>query len=166
MVLRTKWGKVAYNYIQWGKVVNMLIGEYTHAFDAKNRVALPAKFRKEFGTKVIVTRGLDRCLFIYTPKAWEKIVDRMSDLSIGQASTRGFNRFMLSGAVEADLDSQGRILIPDFLKVFADLEGRVVLAGVNDRVEVWNEHEWQTYKEGIEKNADQLAEKLGEIGIL
>ncbi|XKT74942.1 MAG: division/cell wall cluster transcriptional repressor MraZ [Patescibacteria group bacterium UBA2103] len=144
----------------------MLIGEYTHAVDAKNRFALPAKFRKEFGSKVIVTRGLDRCLFIYSPKAWEKIVARMSDLSIGQASTRGFNRFLLSGAVEVDLDSQGRILIPDFLKGFANLDNKVVLAGVHDRVEVWNESEWETYKAGIEQHADELAEKLGEIGIL
>ncbi len=144
----------------------MLIGEYTHTFDTKNRVALPAKFRKEFGSKVIVTKGLDRCLFIYSPKAWEKIVDRMSDLSIGQAGTRGFNRFMLSGAVDVEPDSQGRILIPDFLKGFAKLEGKVVLAGVNDRVEVWNESEWETYKASIEQNADQLAEKLGEIGVL
>ncbi|MBL1434497.1 division/cell wall cluster transcriptional repressor MraZ [Candidatus Wolfebacteria bacterium] len=144
----------------------MLIGEYTHTFDTKNRVALPAKFRKEFGKKVIVTKGLDRCLFIYTHKAWEKIVARMSDLSIGQAGTRGFNRFMLSGAVEVEPDSQGRILIPDFLKGFANLGGKVVLAGVNDRVEVWNESEWETYKSNIEQNADQLAEKLGEIGIL
>jgi len=144
----------------------MLIGEYTHTFDTKNRVALPAKFRKEFGSKVIVTKGLDRCLFIYTPKAWEKIVARMSDLSIGQAGTRGFNRFMLSGAVDVEPDSQGRILIPDFLKGFAKLEGKVVLAGVNDRVEVWNESEWKTYKASIEQNADQLAEKLGEIGVL
>lgn len=144
----------------------MLIGEYTHTFDTKNRVALPAKFRKEFGSRVIVTKGLDRCLFIYSPKAWQKIVDRMSDLSIGQAGTRGFNRFMLSGAVDVEPDSQGRILIPDFLKGFAKLEGKVVLAGVNDRVEVWNESEWETYKASIEQNADQLAEKLGEIGIL
>lgn len=90
----------------------------------------------------------------------------MSDLSIGQAGTRGFNRFMLSGAVEVEPDSQGRILIPDFLKGFAKLEGKVVLAGVNDRVEVWNETEWETYKASIEQNADQLAEKLGEVGIL
>ena len=144
----------------------MLIGEYTHTIDVKNRVALPAKFRKEFGTKVIVTRGLDRCLFIYSPKAWSRIVDRMSDLSIGTASTRGFNRFMLSGAVEVELDSQGRMLIPDFLKGFAKLESKVVLAGVNDRVEAWNEDEWQTYKAGIEEHADELAEKLGEVGVL
>ena len=94
------------------------------------------------------------------------MVSRMSDLSIGQASTRGFNRFMLSGAVEVDLDSQGRILVPDFLKGFARLDNKVVLAGVNDRVELWNENEWEIYKTGIEQNADQLAEKLGEIGVL
>lgn len=144
----------------------MLIGEYTHTVDAKNRVALPAKFRKEFGQKIIVTRGLDRCLFIYTPKSWERIVARMSELSIGQASTRGFNRFFLSGAVEVDVDSQGRILIPDFLKTFANLSTKVVLAGVNDRVELWNEHEWETYKANIEQRADELAEQLGDVGVL
>lgn len=144
----------------------MLIGEYTHTVDAKSRVAIPAKFRKTLGKKMIVTRGLDKCLFVYSPKAWEHIVARMSDLSIGRANTRGFNRFFLSGAVEVELDTQGRILIPEFLKKFAKLEGKAVLAGVNDRVEVWNEHDWETYKQSIEAQADHLAETLGDIGVL
>ena len=85
---------------------------------------------------------------------------------MGQADQRGFNRFLLSGAVEVDVDSVGRILIPDFLKDFAGLKSKVVLAGVNDRIEIWNDITWQAYKKRIEKRADQMAEKLGDIGVI
>lgn len=144
----------------------MLIGEYTHSLDPKKRLSLPVKFRRELGKKVVVTKGLDNCLFIYPLKEWQRITQKMSELPLGQADTRGFNRFFLSGAVEADIDSVGRILVPDFLKEFAKLEAKVVLAGVHDRVEIWDEERWTQYKGRIEKQADALAEKLGEIGVL
>jgi len=144
----------------------MLIGEYTHSLDPKKRLSLPVKFRRELGKKVVVTKGLDNCLFIYPLKEWQRITQKMSELPLGQADTRGFNRFFLSGAVEADIDSVGRILVPDFLKEFAKLEAKVVLAGVHDRVEIWDEARWTEYKGRIEKQADALAEKLGEIGVL
>jgi MraZ protein len=144
----------------------MFIGEYTHALDPKKRLSLPAKFRQEIGKKAVLTRGLDNCLFLYPAKSWERIASKLNELPIGQADTRGFNRFMLSGAVEADIDGAGRILIPDFLKEFASLKGRVVLAGVSDRIELWNEKVWEEYKRRIERQADQMAEKLGEIGVL
>lgn len=144
----------------------MLLGEYLHTLDPKKRVSLPAKFRKEVGKKVVVTRGLDACLFVYSLKAWEKIALKLQDLSIGQADQRGFNRFLLSGAVEVDVDSAGRILVPDFLKDFANLKNRVILAGAGDRVEVWNENNWKEYKRRIEKQADAMAEKLGDLGVL
>ena len=144
----------------------MLIGEYVHTLDAKKRLSLPSKFRKKLGKTVVVTRGLDNCLFLYPIKEWEKISEKLGALSIGQRDTRGFNRFMLSGAVEVDVDSVGRILIPDFLKVFAGLKSKVVFAGIYNRVEVWNESTWNVYKKRIESKADQLAEKLGEIGVL
>ena len=144
----------------------MLIGEYTHAIDPKKRLSLPAKFRKELGDTVVVTRGLDNCLFVYSPSQWQRITDKVAQLPLGQADTRGFNRFFLSGAVEVDIDSVGRILIPDFLKEFAGLTTKVVLAGIHDRVEIWDEKTWIDYKRRIEKQADALAEKLGEIGIL
>lgn len=143
----------------------MLIGEYIHTLDIKKRLSLPSKFRKQFGKKIVVTRGLDNCLFVYSLKEWKKISDRLGELSIGQSNTRGFNRFMLSGAVEVDVDSAGRILIPEFLKDFAELTNKVVLAGIHNRVEIWNEKAWSLYKKKIEKQADQLAEKLGEIGV-
>ncbi|MDP6387686.1 MAG: division/cell wall cluster transcriptional repressor MraZ [Candidatus Pacebacteria bacterium] len=144
----------------------MLIGEYTHTLDTKKRISLPSKFRREFGKRVVVTRGLDNCLFVYSIKEWEKISKKIGELPMGGADTRGFNRFMLSGAVEVDVDSAGRVLIPDFLKNFANLGNKVVLAGIHSRVEIWNEKAWTQYKENIEKRAERLAEKLGEIGIL
>ncbi len=142
----------------------MLLGEYTHTVDEKNRISLPSKFRKEVGKKVVITHGLDNCLFLYPLKEWEKISQKLSELGMGQADTRGFNRFMLAGAVEADVDTIGRILIPDFLKDFADLKNKVVFTGVHNRVEIWNEKNWKEYKSKIEKQADMMAEKLGEIG--
>lgn len=144
----------------------MLIGEYLHTLDTKKRIALPAKFRKEVGRKVVVTRGLDSCLFMFPVKAWEKIAEKISNLPVGQADTRGMSRFILAGAVETEVDSAGRILIPDFLKDFAELKSRVVLAGVSDRVEIWNEKTWDEYKKRIEKGADQMAQTLGDLGIL
>lgn len=144
----------------------MLLGEYLHILDTKKRISLPVKFRKEVGKKVVVTRGLDNCLFVYSLKSWQKIQAKLGELSIGQADQRGFNRFLLSGAVEIEVDSVGRILIPDFLKDFASLKNKVVITGVNDRIEIWNERLWNEYKRRIEKQADAMAEKLGELGVL
>ncbi len=144
----------------------MLIGEYTHTLDPKKRLSVPSKWRKELGKKVVVTRGLDNCLFVYPMEQWATITEKIGQLPFGQADTRGFNRFFLSGAVESEVDSAGRILVPDFLKTFAGLKSKVVLAGVHDRVEIWDEKVWTDYKRRIEKQADTLAEKLGEIGVL
>jgi len=144
----------------------MLIGEYLHTLDSKKRLSLPAKFRKEVGRKVVITRGLDSCLFMYPQKAWEKIAEKLAQLPVGQADTRGMSRFILSGAIETEVDGAGRILLPEYLKEFADLKSRVVLAGVSDRIEIWNEKTWEEYKRRIEKGADQMAQTLGEMGIL
>lgn len=144
----------------------MLIGEYIHTLDTKKRLSLPSKFRKEMGKKVVVTRGLDRCLFVYSIKQWDRISEKIAELSMGQADGRSFNRFLLSGAVETDVDAAGRVLIPDFLKDFADLDGRVVVTGVHTRAEIWNEKIWTQYKSRVEKQADVLAEKLGDMGVL
>lgn len=144
----------------------MLLGEYVHLLDSKKRLSLPSKFRQELGRKVVVTQGLDNCLFLYSLPEWEKISERLGNLSFAQADTRGFNRFMLSGAVETDVDNAGRILIPDFLKEFSGLVSKIVIAGIHNRVEIWDEKTWRTYKRRIERQADQMAEKLGEIGVL
>ena len=144
----------------------MFLGEYLHTLDAKKRISLPVKFRKEVGKKIVLTRGLDNCLFVYSLKDWRIISDKLSNLSIAQSDQRGFNRFLLSGASETGVDSVGRILIPDYLKDFAGLKSRVVVTGVNDRIEIWNEKSWNEYKRRIEKQADQMAEKLGDLGVL
>ena len=144
----------------------MLIGEYKHTLDDKRRLSLPSKFRKEVGKTVVLTRGLDHCIFLYSIEQWKKISGKLSELSIGQAGSRGFGRFMLSGAVEVDIDSAGRILIPDFLTDFAGLATNAVLAGVLNRIEIWDEAKWAEYKARIESEADSLAEKLGEIGMI
>ncbi len=146
--------------------INMLIGEYLHTLDDKKRLSLPAKFRAEVGKKVVVTRGLDACLFLYPEKTWKKIAEKLASLPFGQADTRGMSRFLLAGAVETDVDSAGRILVPDFLKEFAGLGSRVILAGVSDRVEIWNEQTWGEYKKHMEKDANEMAAKLGALGIL
>jgi MraZ protein len=142
----------------------MLIGEFTHSIDDKNRISLPAKFRKEVGRNVVVTRGLDNCLFLYPLKEWEKIAEKLSSMSMGQSDTRGFNRFMLAGAAEVEVDAAGRMLVPEYLAQFADLTEKVVVAGVHNRLELWNEAKWGDYKKKIMGQADSLAEKLGEIG--
>ncbi len=144
----------------------MLIGEYLHTLDAKKRLSLPSKFRKEVGKKVVVTRGLDACLFMFPLSTWKTITEKLQTLPMGQADTRGIARFILAGAVETEVDTAGRILIPDFLKEFADLRSRVVLAGVSDRVEIWNDKTWEEYKRHIEKGADQMAQTLGDLGVL
>ena len=144
----------------------MFIGEYEHSLDEKKRVSLPKAFRAALGRKVVMTRGLDKCLFVYSRSGWEKVAEKLQSLSFVQADTRGFSRFMLSGAAEVEVDGAGRILIPEHQKAFAGLKKTIVFAGVSDRVEIWERDRWNTYKTRIERQADALAEKLGEIGAL
>jgi MraZ protein len=146
--------------------IPMFIGEYRHTFDQKNRISLPAKFRKELGAGVVVTRGLDHCLFVYPKAAWKKQAERIAMHSTGSSAGRGLSRLMLAGAVEADVDTAGRILIPDYLRGFAGLKEKSVVAGVSDRVEIWDEKAWNTYTRAIERDADEFAEKLGAQGAL
>ena len=147
-------------------MTNLLIGEYEHTLDEKKRVSLPKTFRSALGKRVVITRGFDSCLFVYSRGAWDKVAEKLQSLSFVDADTRGFNRFMLSGAAEVDVDGVGRILIPDHQKEFAGLKKRVVFAGISDRVEIWDADHWHTYKNRIDRNAERMAKKLGEIGAL
>lgn len=144
----------------------MLIGEYRHTIDPKKRVSLPARFRAEMGKKIVITRGLDGCLFVYPLKRWLSVAEKLAGLPLGQSDSRGFNRFMLAGAVEGEVDSIGRILIPDFLKSFAGLKEKVAVIGAESRIEIWDESVWDTYKGKIERQANDLAEKLGGMGAI
>lgn len=152
--------------MKWDKNTFMLIGEFIHTIDEKNRVSLPAKFRKEMGSSLVITPGLDNCLFVFTKKEWQKISEKLSGFSMLQADNRSFNRFMFGGATEVDVDSIGRILLPDFLKERANLKSKAALVGVQNRLEIWNDKAWSDYKKLVEKKADALAEKLGGAGVI
>ena len=142
----------------------MLIGEYIHTIDEKNRVSLPVKFRKEMGKKIIITPGLGQCLFIFTTKEWEKVSRKLSDsdadLSFLKADQRNFNRYMFGRAAEVEIDSIGRMLIPEFLQEGIRLRDKAAIIGVKDRVEVWNEKVWSEQKAKVARQAEDLAEKL------
>ncbi len=127
----------------------MFIGEYTHTVDEKNRFSLPAKFRKALGRKVVVTRGKDHCLFLYPTSTWLQISREVKSLGHVEADPR-FARFTFSGASEIEIDSIGRGLIPEFLRTFAELRNSIVITGVHDRVEIWNDKRWLAYRKKLE----------------
>jgi len=143
----------------------MLIGEYRHTIDTKKRLAVPSRLRRELGSKAVITRGLDNCLFIFPLSQWNKLVEKLSKLPLGQKDTRGFIRLMLAGAGEVKLDQLGRILIPDYLKQYAGLKKNIVIAGVYNRLEIWDEAKWNLFKQSTEKEVDNMAERLGELGV-
>jgi MraZ protein len=142
----------------------MLIGEYKHTIDEKKRLAVPAKLRKELGNGAVLTRGLDNCLALYPLREWEILADKLSKLPTGQIEARGLARVILSGAVEVEFDSLGRILIPDYLKLYAVLEKNVVIAGVFNHIEIWDQDKWDIYKQKTESEVGDMAQKLSEIG--
>lgn len=143
----------------------MLIGEYKHTIDAKKRLAIPSKLRRELGAKMVITKGLDNCLWILPSNQWNKLAEKLSQLPLGQRDTRSFNRIMLAGASEVKLDKLGRILIPDYLKQYAGLKKNVLIAGVYNRLEIWDETKWNLFKQTTEKEVDNIAERLGELGV-
>ncbi|HCR52076.1 TPA: division/cell wall cluster transcriptional repressor MraZ [Candidatus Kaiserbacteria bacterium] len=140
----------------------MFIGEYLHTLDPKNRISLPAKFRKDLGRAVIMTRGLDRCLFVYPKAAWQREAGSRAVHAGGTSAARGLARLFLAGAMEAEVDAVGRVLVPDHLKSFAGLKNKTVIAGVANRVEIWDAAAWKKYTAAIERDADVFAEKIGD----
>ena len=138
----------------------MLIGEHRHSIDDKKRLSLPSKFRQEMGKKIILAKGFDKCVYAFTPKEWKSFSEGLSKETL-RSDNRGLNRFMFAGASEADVDSIGRILIPDFLAEWAELKDKVAILGVQSHVEIWNEKTWLAYKAENERQADALAEKVG-----
>lgn len=163
---------MGYNGCQWGIVGdvsiinNMLIGQYNHELDSKKRLTLPSKWRANLGKKVVVTSGLDSSLFVFPVKEWEAFALKLSQSGFGNLDTRNFNRFILGNAFEVDVDAAGRIVIPDTLKDFAHLSNKIVLAGMYSRVEIWDESAWATYTAKVSKEADVLASKLNDLGVL
>lgn len=138
----------------------MLIGEYQHTIDAKKRLALPSKFRTKLGKSVVITKGFESCLVVYTEKEWKDKSDKLGKLSSTQVEARGLARIMLAGAMSVKLDSLGRILIPDYLKKYAGLKKNVVICGLFNRLEIWDDTKWKEYREKTEKKFGDLASKL------
>lgn len=143
----------------------MFIGEYQHNIDQKGRLAVPSKFRKSIGKGAVVTRGIDNCLFVYTRDEWKKLAEKLSNLPIGQKDARAFARLMLAGAMDVEIDSQGRITLPPYLREFAGLGSGVVVAGLYSRIEIWDTKKWNNYKTGAEKETERIAEHMGELGV-
>lgn len=143
----------------------MFIGEYSHNIDNKGRFAIPAKFRILLEDGAVVTKGLDNCLFLYTKKQWEIMAEKFSKLPVAQAKARAFARLMLAGAMQVEFDAQGRITVPEYLRKFAGLKKEIVVAGLYDRLEIWDKAEWNKYKLISEKDSNDIAESMGEMGI-
>ncbi|NQU84063.1 MAG: division/cell wall cluster transcriptional repressor MraZ [Parcubacteria group bacterium] len=142
----------------------MFIGEYRHNIDQKNRLAVPSKFRSIFNKGVVVTKGFDKCLFLYTKAEWEKFVrEKVAKLPIGKTEARALQRRLLGGAMDLNLDKQGRIVLPEYLKKFADIKKDLVIAGLLDHLEIWDSSEWDKEKIRIEKSNVDIAEKLEEL---
>ncbi len=143
----------------------MFIGEYTHNVDEKGRLALPAKFRHDLTDGAVVTRGLDNCLFLYTKKEWEKLAEKLATLPISQANSRAFSRLMLAGAMDVELDKQGRVILPEYLRQFASVKKTVIIAGLYNRLEIWDEENWEKYKSQTEAESGVIAERMAELGV-
>ncbi len=139
----------------------MFIGEFHHTLDDKGRLAVPVKFRAELAQGAVVTRGLDRSLFLYPKEEWEKLAAKIAALPLSQADTRAFARLMLAGAMDVDIDKSGRITIPEYLRQYAGLLKDAVVTGLYDRVEIWDEKAWNEYSTKTENTGNDIAERLG-----
>ena len=143
------------------------MGEYTHSIDAKGRIILPADFRQELGVTFIITKGFDKCLFLYGQQAWEELAAKLRALPISKPEARAVNRFFFSGARTLECDKQGRFLIPANLRNHAEiaLKQDVILTGVDNRIEVWSKDNWNIYNGEVEPDVTTIAASLAELGI-
>jgi MraZ protein len=144
---------------------NMFIGEYSHTIDDKGRLAIPAKFRALLKNGGVVTKGLDNCLFLYTKKEWQQIAERLANLPFNKANDRALARHFLAGAMDLDFDTQGRLNLPEYLREFASLKKKVIVAGLYNRLEIWNDGAWKTYRAKMDKESNTIAEALEGVTI-
>ncbi|HUO75574.1 MAG TPA: division/cell wall cluster transcriptional repressor MraZ [Candidatus Paceibacterota bacterium] len=144
----------------------MLIGEYTHSLDPKKRLSIPAKLRRELGKGAVLTRGLDGCLWLFPSRQWGALAAKLAALPVAQAQSRSFARLLLSGAHEVEFDALGRILIPEHLKGYAKLTRDVVVTGVHTRLELWDKDAWTAYKKQLDRDSNEIAQKLGDLGTI
>ena len=143
----------------------MLMGEYLHSVDVKGRIILPVDFREELGTTFVITKGLDRCLFVYHQSEWKILSEKLKQLPLSKPEARAFVRFFFSGARQLECDKQSRFLVPGNLRDYAMLEKDVVLIGVSNRIEIWNKVQWEAYNDEINPMVTTIAETLTDLGI-
>lgn len=161
-----KWYKMECSGEKWETDdQTMFIGEYSHNLDDKGRLAVPIKFRRDLAKGAVVTRGLDSCLFLYTKNEWEKLAEKLAALPISQANSRAFARLMLAGAMDLEMDKQGRVILPEYLRNFAGIKKATIVAGLYNRLELWDETRWQNYKNTTEKESSEIAERMAELGV-
>lgn len=147
------------------RVECLFYGEYLHSIDVKGRIIVPAKFREGLGEKFIVTKGLDNCLFAYSPEEWSNLEAKLRGLPFTDKDVRAFVRFFFAGATECEVDKQGRIHIPQNLREYAGLSKEVFVIGVSARVEIWDKDTWETYCSDDNIGGDNIAEKMAMLGI-
>ncbi|CDQ40215.1 MULTISPECIES: division/cell wall cluster transcriptional repressor MraZ [Virgibacillus] len=143
----------------------MFMGEYQHNIDTKGRIIVPSKFREELGENFVVTRGLDKCLFAYPMEEWKLLEEKLKKLPLTKKDARAFTRFFFSGAIECEIDKQGRINIPQTLRNYAALEKECVVIGVSNRIEIWSNENWETYFSDSEESFTEIAENLMDFDI-
>lgn len=165
-----KWFFVVENYCEGVKVAEggdseMFLGQYQHSIDAKGRLIVPAKFREGLGERFVVTKGLDNCLFAYPQEEWKIFEEKLKQLPLTNPGARKFVRFFFAGAVECELDNQGRIMVPTHLREYAGLKKDIVSIGVNNRIEIWNKDNWNEYSDEEDYNSNELAFEMENLGI-
>lgn len=144
----------------------MFIGQYEHNLEEKGRLSIPKKFRVDLANGGVLTRGLDGCLFLFPKRRWDEFTERLSQIPLTKSDARGFSRLVTYSAVEVELDAQGRILVPEFLRIFAEIKKEVVITGALGRIEIWAKEKLVSYQEKIEKESGILAERLAELEII
>lgn len=141
----------------------MFLGEYSHTIDDKGRLTLPAKYRVELATGVVVTRGIDKCLFVFPMDEWKKLAEQVSALPLTDTQAREFRRLLFSGATDAELDKQGRVLLPQYLRDYAGLNGNVIVAGLNTHMEIWTPDAWNAIRANFDSGVS--ADYWAQLGI-
>ena len=142
-----------------------MIGEYEHSLDDKGRVIMPVKLRADIGERFIITKGLDGCLFVFSQLEWSNFERKLKELPLTNKNARDFVRFFLSGAIECELDKQGRFLIANNLREYANITKEVVIIGVGTRLEIWNKEKWKKYNSDENISPDDIAENMTMLGI-
>ena len=143
----------------------MFLGEFQHSLDAKGRVTLPAKFREALADGLVITKGMEKCLFVFSRSEWPSLQDKVQSLSLGTKDARQFSRIFFGGATEEELDKQGRVLVPEHLRQYAELDKDAIIVGVSNRLEVWNKENWDAYVREAESSYVEIAEELTDLGL-